>query len=99
MSVLLALAAFPILAVLLMALSRAEESLSHEVERDPLAVGEDAVAPMDVGRWIPELLGIQSAVACGGRHDLHQPNRAGGTVGPGVEPTFLLDDGSQQPKG
>jgi hypothetical protein len=37
MSVLLALAAFPILAVLLMALSRAEESLSHEVERDPLA--------------------------------------------------------------
>jgi hypothetical protein len=35
MTVLLALAAFPILAVLLMALSRAEESLTHVTERRP----------------------------------------------------------------
>jgi hypothetical protein len=35
MSVLLALAAFPVLTVLLMALSRAEESLSHETDRRP----------------------------------------------------------------
>jgi hypothetical protein len=33
MSVLLALAAFPVLTVVLMALSRAEESLTHETDR------------------------------------------------------------------
>jgi hypothetical protein len=36
MSVVLALAAFPVLAILLMALSRAEESLSHVTERRPV---------------------------------------------------------------
>ena len=36
MSVVLALAAFPVLAVLLMALSRAEESLGHVTERTPV---------------------------------------------------------------
>jgi len=36
MSVLIALAAFPVLAVLLMALSRAEESLTHATERRPV---------------------------------------------------------------
>jgi hypothetical protein len=37
MSVVLALAAFPVLAVLLMALSRAEESLSNDTDRSPAA--------------------------------------------------------------
>ena len=36
MSVVVALAAFPVLAVVLMALSRAEESLSHVTERTPV---------------------------------------------------------------
>ena len=36
MSVVLALAAFPVLAVVLMALARAEESLSHVTERVPV---------------------------------------------------------------
>jgi hypothetical protein len=36
MSVVVALAAFPVLAVFLMALSRAEESLSHVTERAPV---------------------------------------------------------------
>ena len=36
MSVLVALAAFPVLAFLLMALSRAEESLSHVAEHTPV---------------------------------------------------------------
>jgi hypothetical protein len=36
MSVALALAAFPVLTVMLMALSRAEESLSHVSERTPV---------------------------------------------------------------
>ena len=35
MSVVVALAAFPVLAVVLMALSRAEDSLSHVTERTP----------------------------------------------------------------
>jgi hypothetical protein len=37
MSVVLALAAFPVLTVLLMALSRAEESLSNDTDRSPAA--------------------------------------------------------------
>jgi hypothetical protein len=36
MSVVVAMAAFPVLAFLLMALSRAEESLSHVAERSPV---------------------------------------------------------------
>jgi hypothetical protein len=36
MSVVVALAAFPVLAFVLMALSRAEESLSHVTERTPV---------------------------------------------------------------
>jgi|tagenome__1003787_1003787.scaffolds.fasta_scaffold14891365_1 hypothetical protein len=36
MSVVLALAAFPVLSVLLMALSRAEESLGHVSEHPPV---------------------------------------------------------------
>src|SRR5690625_356934 len=59
-------------------------------------VGENRAAKPQVGARIEEIVARLAGLFEPERHDLHQPLRAGGRDGPGVEIAFGVDNGEHQ---